>query len=154
MPKRGPQREQILWALNQAESGERVADIYREHGAAKPRSTSGKEVRGTRSERVARAASAARGNRQTQAAGRGPPSRSPHPPGDRAKKALKLRQRRELGRQTQAVFEMSERRLSRRFTDPTGNITLSGRRDPEMALGMRQTGQNDCARPNSLLRLN
>jgi hypothetical protein len=128
--KEGPQREQILWALHQAESGERVADIYREHGAAKPRSTSGKEVRGTRSERVARAASAARGNRQTQAAGRGPLSRSPHPAGDRAKKALKLRQRRELGRQTQAVFEMSERGVSRLSPIQLATLRYRGRSDP------------------------
>jgi putative transposase len=34
MAKKARSEEQILWALHQAESGERVADICREHGVS------------------------------------------------------------------------------------------------------------------------
>jgi hypothetical protein len=40
--KKGHTEEQILRALGQAEGGSRVADICREHGLAKPRSTFGR----------------------------------------------------------------------------------------------------------------
>ena len=42
MAKKARSEEQILRALHQAESGERVADICRDTGSAKPRSTSGR----------------------------------------------------------------------------------------------------------------
>jgi len=45
MPKKGHSEEQIITALNQYESGEKVADICRKLGVARLRSTRGRCLR-------------------------------------------------------------------------------------------------------------
>jgi hypothetical protein len=75
----------------------------------------GEQARGPGAERVARAAAAARGKLEAQAAGRGSLIGPAHAAGGHPKKAVRLSpsHRRELGRWTQAAFVMSERRVSR-----------------------------------------
>jgi transposase-like protein len=61
VPKKGHSEEQILRALQQAESGERIADICREHGMSEATFYSWKKkIRGTCAERGAGAAAVAR----------------------------------------------------------------------------------------------
>src|SRR5580704_7520782 len=63
-------------------------------------------------ERTVRVATVAGRERQAQAAGGGPVTGPAHAAGDRAKKAIKPRQRRELGQWLRAVSAASSRRLS------------------------------------------
>ena len=53
MAKKGHTEEQILRALRQAESGIRVADIAASTGSARRRTTSGRRIFGTGTERTA-----------------------------------------------------------------------------------------------------
>jgi hypothetical protein len=113
MAKKARSEEQILRALHQAESGERVADIRREAWGQRGHVLRlEKEVQRSGAERAARVAAVARGERQAQAPGGGPVAGPAHAAGDRAKKAVRPRQRRELGQWLQAVFTASSRRVS------------------------------------------
>lgn len=110
MPKKGHGEEQILRALRQTESGTKVSDICREHGISDATFYIWKKkYSGFGFERTSRAAAVARGERQAQAAGGGPVAGPAYPAGDRAKKAVKPRHRRELGQRTQTVFVLSGR---------------------------------------------
>ena len=100
MAKKARSEEQILRALHQAESGERVADICREHGVSE---VCKKKYSGLALNELRAIATVARGEWQAQAVGRGPVTGSAHAPGDRPKKAVRPRHRRELGRWTQAA---------------------------------------------------
>ena len=95
------------------------------------------EVRRAGTERVARAQAAARGELQAQAAGRGSLAGPAHAAGDRPKKAVRPRHRRELGRWTQAAFVVSERRVSRLLPIQLATLRYRSRRDPQTALRMR-----------------
>jgi transposase-like protein len=114
VPKRGHSEEKILRALHQAEGGQKVADICREHGISEATFyVWKKKYAGLVLSELRETPAIARGERQTQAAGGRPVAGPARAAGDRAKKALRPRHRRELGRWAQAVFEMSERRVSR-----------------------------------------
>jgi putative transposase len=108
MAKKARSEEQILRALHQAESSERVADICREHGVSEAtfyvwkKKYSGlalnelRELRQLREENgklKRRVASVARGERQAQAVGRRSLVGPAYAAGDRAKKAVRPRQR-------------------------------------------------------------
>ncbi len=70
MGKRGHSEEEILRVLREAESGDTVVEICRKHGISQHTFYLWKEeVRGSRSERVARVAAAAGGEREVEAAG-------------------------------------------------------------------------------------
>ena len=60
-----------------------------------------------------------------------------HAPGDRPKKAVGARHRRELARWAPAAFEVSERRVSRLLPIRLATLRYQSRRDPQMALGMQ-----------------
>src|SRR5208282_3015094 len=95
------------------------------------------EVRRLGTERAARAQATARGERQAQAAGGGSVAGPAHAAGDRPKKAVRPRHRRELGRWTQAAFVVSERRVSRLLPIQLATLRYRSRRDPQTALRMR-----------------
>src|SRR4029077_5248664 len=60
-----------------------------------------------------------------------------YPAGDRAKKAVRPRQRRELGLWTQAVFALSGRRAAGRMKSTRKPFVSRSRRPPQYALRMR-----------------
>jgi HTH-like domain len=88
-------------------------------------------------ERTARAPAVARGELETQAPGRGSLAGPSHPAGDRAKKAVRPRHRRELGRWTQTVFALSTRRVSGLMMINRSTMNYRSRRDPQHALRVR-----------------
>ena len=138
MSKRGHTEEQILRALHQAEGGTRISDLCREHGISEAtyyvwkKKYAGlglselRELRQLREE-----------NSQAQAAGRGSLAGPAHAAGDRPKKAVRPRHRRELGRWTQAAFVVSERRVSRLLPIQLATLRYRSRRDPQTALRIR-----------------
>jgi putative transposase len=136
--KKGHTEEQILRALRQAEGGTRVADICREHGISEATFYIWKKkYSGLGAERATRAAAVARGELEAQALGCGPLAGPSHPAGDRAKKAVRPRHRRELGRWTQTVFALSTRRVSGLMMINRSTMNHKSRRDPQHALRVR-----------------
>src|SRR5438876_2148236 len=83
---------------------------------------------------IARAAAAAGRERQAEAAGRRSLAGPACTAGDRQKKAVKPRHRRELGRWTQAAFAMSERRVARLLPIQPATLRYRSRRDPQLGL--------------------
>ncbi len=136
--KKGHSEEQILRALQQAEVGERIADLWREHGISEAtfyiwkKKYAGlalselRELRQLRDE-----------NAKAQATGGGPVAGPAHPAGDRTKKAVRPRHRRELGRWAQAAYALSERTVSRLLPIQLATLRYRGRRDPQVTLRMR-----------------
>src|SRR6202042_1034760 len=95
------------------------------------------EVFGLGIERATRTAAAARGERQAQAVGRGSFAGPAHAAGDCPKKAVRPRQRRELGRWTQAAFAVSTRRVAGLMLIDRSTMSYRSRRDPQDSLRMR-----------------
>ena len=93
------------------------------------------EVRRAGTERTARAAAVARGERQAEAVGRRSVAGPAYAAGDRPKKAVRPRHRRELGRWTQAAFQVSERRVSRLLPIQLATLRYRSRRDPQEPCG-------------------
>jgi len=65
VPKKGHSEEKILRALHQAEGGDKVADICREHGISEATFYVWKKKYGAGAERATRAAPVTRGEQQT-----------------------------------------------------------------------------------------
>ena len=138
MSKKGHTEEQILRALRQAESGAKGADICREHGVSEATYYVWKKaLRRPGAERVTRIAPVARGEQQAEAAGGGSLAGPAHAAGDRTKKAVKPRHRRELGRWTQATFAVSERRVAGLLPIQLATLRYRSRRDPQLELRLR-----------------
>ena len=89
------------------------------------------EVRGPGAERVAR------GERQAEAAGCRPLARSAHSAGDRCKKAVKPRLRRELAEWAVEVHQLSQRRAARLIPVDRATLRYEHHRDPRDALRVR-----------------
>src|SRR5208283_4427733 len=79
----------------------------------------------------------ARGELQAQASGCGSFAGPAHAAGDRPKKAVRPRHRRELGRWTQPVFALSTRRVSGLMMLNRATMNYQSRRDPQHALRTR-----------------
>ena len=138
MSKKGHTEEQILRALRQAESGMKVADICREHGVSEATYyVWKKKYSGLGLEELREAAAIARGEQQAEAAGRGSLAGPAHAAGDRPKKTVKPRHRRELGCWTQAAFAVSERRVARLLPIQLATLRYRSRRDPQLGLRLR-----------------
>ncbi len=138
MSKRGHTEEQILRALHQAEGGTRVSDLCREHGISEATYyVWKKKYAGLGLSELRELQAAARGEREAQAAGGRSVAGPAHAAGDRPKKAVRPRHRRELGRWTQAAFVVSERRVSRLLPIQLATLRYRSRRDPQTALRMR-----------------
>src|SRR5271156_2493970 len=133
--KKDHSEEQILRALRQAESGTRVADICREHGIGEATyCIRKKKYSGLGLNELRDLRQFARGEWKAQAAGRRSVGGPAHPPGDRAKKAVRPSHRRELGRWTQTVFAQSTRRVSGLMMINRSTMNHQSRRDPQHAL--------------------
>src|SRR6516165_3916461 len=107
MPKKGHSEEQILRALHQAESGTTVREICREHGISDAAFYIWKKKYAGLGLSELRELRQLREENEAQAAGSEPLLGPAHPAGDREKKAVRPRQRRELRLWTQAVFTLS-----------------------------------------------
>ena len=88
-------------------------------------------------ERVARASSVARGEREAEAAGGRPQPRSAYPAGDRRKKALRPRVRRELAEWAQQVHQLSQRRAAGLIPVQRATLRYQHHRDPQEGLRVR-----------------
>jgi len=144
--KKGHTEEQILRALRQAEGGTRVSDICREHGISEATYyVWKKKYSGLGLSEAARTPAVARGEREAQAVGRGSLTGSAHAAGDRPKKAVRPRHRRELGRWTQTAFAVSTRRVAGLMMINRSTMTYLSRRDPQDALRMRLQRRAACA---------
>jgi len=107
MPRKGHSEEQIIAALKQYESGDKVAEICRKLGVSEATFyTWKKQYTGLGVQRAARAETAAGGERQAEAAGGRSLARPADPAGDRLKKAVKPRQRCRLARWAQEAYHI------------------------------------------------
>src|SRR4051812_38400558 len=113
MSKKGHSEEQIVTAFQQAEGGDKVADICRKMAIPGDVLYLEEAVRRFGDQRPARAAAAARRERPAEAPGRRPVARPPDLAGDRLKKALKPRVRRKVAACVQSAYRLSERRATR-----------------------------------------
>jgi hypothetical protein len=95
------------------------------------------EVCGPGPERAARVAAASRREQQVEASGGGPQSRSPYPSGDRRKKALKPRMRRELAEWAQQAHDLSQRHAAGLIPVNRASLRYEHHRDPQDALRVR-----------------
>ena len=136
MAKKRPTEEQILRALRQAEGGSRVADICREHGISEAtfyiwkKKYSGLGLSELRELRQLREENSKLKHLVADLS-------LDRPAGDRAKKAVRPRHRRELGRWTQTVFALSTRRVSGLTMINRSTMNYRSRRDPQHALRVR-----------------
>ena len=107
MGKRGHSEEEILRVLREAESGDTVVEICRKHGISQQTFYLWKKkYAGPGIERAARTAAAARREREAEAPGGGPEPGPAHPAGDRRKKTVRPRARRELAEWVQQVHRL------------------------------------------------
>jgi hypothetical protein len=113
MGKRGHSEEGILRVLRVAECGDSVMEICRKHRISQQTFLPlVEEIRGSWVERVAGAAAVTRGEREAEAASGRPEPGSACLAGDRGKKTIKPRARRELAEWAQQVHRMSQRRVA------------------------------------------
>ncbi len=114
MGKRGHSEEEILRVLREAESGDTVVEVCRKHGISQQRFYLWKKkYAGLGLQRASRTAATARGEREAEALGSGPQPGPAHPSGDRRKKAVRPRVRRELAEWAQQAHQLSQRRAAR-----------------------------------------
>jgi putative transposase len=132
VPKRGHSEEKILRALHQAESGEKVAEICREHGISEvtfyvwKKKDAGLALSELREFRQLRKKTANLSGWWRICRWIGTCCRRS------CEKAVRPRHRRELRHWAQAVFEMSERRVSRLLPIQLATLRYLGRRDPQV----------------------
>jgi putative transposase len=138
MARRGHNEEAILRVLREAESGETVVEICRKHGISQQTFLRvEEEVCRPGSERAARASSAARGEREAEAAGGGPFAGPARPAGDRRKKALRPRAPRELAEWAQQAHQFSQRHVAGLIPVHRATLRYQHHRDPQEALRVR-----------------
>ena len=114
MPRKGRSNEEIVHALHQVEGGEKVTEVCRRLGVSEQTFYRWKkQFAGLGLSGAARAAVAAPRKQQVETGRRRPDARSPHPAGDRPKKALKPRARCTLAEWAQTVYRLSQRRAAR-----------------------------------------
>ena len=112
MPRKGRSNEEIVHALRQVESGEKVTEVCRRIGVTNLLSLE-ETVRGLGPAGNPRVAIPATRKHEVEATGRGPDARSSRPSGDRAKKTLKPRARCTLADWAQTTYRLSQRRAAR-----------------------------------------
>ena len=138
MGKRGHSEEEILRVLREAESGDTVVEICRKHGISQQsfylwkKKYCGPGIAG-----VARTAAVARREREAEAAGGGSEPGPAHPSGDRRKKTVRPRARRELAEWAQQVHQLSQRRVARLIPIERMTLRYLHHRDPQEALRVR-----------------
>ena len=88
-------------------------------------------------ERAARTAPVARRERQAEAPGGGSESGPTHPAGDRRKKVVRPRGRRELAEWAQQAHRLSQRRAARLIPVDRMTLRYEHHRDPQEALRVR-----------------
>lgn len=138
MPKKGHTEEQILAALHEGASGTRVAEVCRRMGTSQATYFLWKKkYAGPGGQRSAGTASVAGRERQVEAAGCRSFAGPAHSAGDRRKKVVKPRRRRDLAKWAQSAYQLSESRSSRLITVPRSSMRRKSRRDPQEALRMR-----------------
>ena len=138
MPRKGRSNEEIVHALHQVEGGEKVTEVCRRLGRQRADVLPVEEaVRRPRPVGAARAAVAAPRKQQVEA-GRGRlDARSPHPPGDRPKKAVKPRARCTLAEWAQTAYRLSQRRAARLIPVRLETLRYRSTRDRQDALRQR-----------------
>jgi putative transposase len=139
VPKKGHTEEQILHASRQADGGVKVADICRQMGVSeatyyvRKKKYSGLGLEELRELRQLRKEN----SKLKRLVADLSLDRPAHAAGDRAKKAVKPRHRRELGRWTQAAFGVTERRVARLLPIQLATLRYRCRRDPQLGLRIR-----------------
>ena len=114
MPKKGHTEEQIVGALRQYESGEKVADICRKLGVSQASFyTWKKQYAGMGVQELRELRQLRDENGRWKTAGGGSFSGRADSAGDRLKKAVKPRQRCRLARWTQEAYQIGARRAAR-----------------------------------------
>ena len=138
MPRKGRSNEEIITALHQVEGGEKVhRGLSSARGQRADASTAGRSNSPALGLSGApRAAIAPSRKQQAEAAGRRPDARSPHPAGDRPKKAVRPRARCTLAEWAQTDYRLSQRRAARLIPVPNGTL-VPYTRDPQEALRQR-----------------
>ena len=138
MPKKGHSEEQIIAALKQYESGEKVGGHLPQAGG-QPGHVLHVEEAVCRAGRAgaARAAAAARGERPAETAGGRSLAGPADPAGDRLKKAVKPRQRCRLARWAQEAYQIGARRSARLVRVPWSTLRYKSRKKPQEPLRRR-----------------
>jgi putative transposase len=137
MAKKGHSEEKIVRALHQVEVGARVSEICREQGISDAAFYIWKKKYAGLGLSELRELRQLREENEAQAAGSEPLLGPAHPAGDREKKAVRPRQRRELGLWTQAVFTLSGRRAAGLIEITRVTLRYRSRRPPQDALRRR-----------------
>ena len=119
--------------LREAESGETVVEVCRKHGISQQSFYLWKKkYAGLGLSELRELRQLARRERQAEAPGGGPESGPPHPAGDRRKKVVRPRARRELAEWAQQAHELSQRHAAR--------LIPVDRHDPALRASSRSAG--------------
>ncbi len=135
--RKGHTEEEILRVLREAESGETVVEVCRKHGISQQSFYLWKKKYGGLGLNELRVAAASGREQQLEASGGGPQSRSAYPGGDRCKKALRPRMRRELAEWAQRAHDLSQRHAAGLIPVNRATLRYEHHRDPQDALRVR-----------------
>ena len=137
MPRKGRSNEEIVHALHQVDSGEKVTKSVADSGQRADVLSLEETICGPGRPGAPRAAIAARRKSEVETGRRRSHTRSPHPPGDRPKKALKPRARCTLAEWAQTTYRLSQRRAARLIPVRLNTWRYRLTRDPQDALRQR-----------------